>query len=108
MTFSSRSFLGSLWSPPDPVLAEAGLAGELLVARIRLGVAGILLLIPMINVSFFPLDPQENGVGLSVTLAAFVLSLLVYLLIMREFNPRWLSFATSAFDVSLVSSALIV
>jgi diguanylate cyclase (GGDEF)-like protein len=30
----------------------------------------------------------------------------MYLLISREYNPSWLSFASSAFDVTLVSSAL--
>ena len=38
-------FCESLWSRPDPVLADAGVAGELLVAKIRLSLATVLLLI---------------------------------------------------------------
>ena len=101
-----RRFLRSLWSRPDPVLAQAAVAGELLVARIRLGLASVLLLIPLINTLFFPDDPKEAFVGLSLTGGTFLLSLIVFILIRREYNPSWLSFASSSFDVTLVSGAL--
>jgi two-component system cell cycle response regulator len=106
MNFSFRAFLGSLWSRPDPVLAEAGVTGELLVAKIRLCLATVLLLIPVINSLFFPVEPKEGIVGLSLTSGTFLLSLIVYLLISREYNPSWLSFASSGFDVTLISTAL--
>ncbi|MGB6386936.1 MAG: GGDEF domain-containing protein [Terriglobales bacterium] len=106
MNLSLRNFLGSLWSLPDPVLAEAGVAGELLVAKIRLGLAAVLLLIPTINTVFFPVDLKESIVGVGLTSATFFLSVIVYLLISREFNPSWLSFASSSLDVTLVSSGL--
>ena len=47
-------------------------------------------------------------VGLSLTSATLCLSLIVFFLISREFNPTWMHFITSAFDVSLVSGALTV
>ena len=100
--------LPSLWSRPDPVLAQAGVAGELLVAKIRLSLATLLLLIPLINSLFFPVDPKEGLVGISLASATFFLSLAVYVLILREFNPSWLSFATTSLDVSLVSAALLL
>jgi two-component system, cell cycle response regulator len=106
MNLSFRNFLGSLWSRPDPVLAEAGVAGELLVAKIRLCLATLLLLIPTINTVFFPVDVKESIVGLSLTSATFLLSIIVYLLISREYNPSWLSFVSSGFDVTLVSIGL--
>jgi len=106
MNFSFRNSIGTLWSRPDPVLASAGVAGELLVAKIRLWLAAILLLIPLLDSLFFPVEPKERIVGLSLTGATFLLSTIVYLLISREYNPSWLSFATTAFDVSLVSGAL--
>ncbi len=96
----------SLWSRPDPVLAQAAVSGELLVAKIRLGLASVLLLIPLIDSLFFPDDPKEAIVGMSLTGATFILSLIVFLLISREYNPPWMSFVTSAFDVSLVTGAL--
>ncbi len=101
-----RSFFNSLWSRPDPVLAQAAVAGEMLVAKVRLGLASVLLLIPLIDTLFFPDDPKEAIVGLSLTGGTFLLSLVVFILIRREYNPPWLSFASSSFDVTLVSSAL--
>jgi two-component system, cell cycle response regulator len=106
MNLSFRDFLGSFWSRPDPVLAGAGVAGELLVAKIRLFLATVLLLIPLINTLFFPIEPKEAIVGLSLSSATFTLSLIIYYLISREFNPSWLGFASSSLDITLVSSAL--
>jgi two-component system cell cycle response regulator len=108
MKLDVRKFVGSLWSRPDPVLAGAGVAGELLVAKIRLFLATVLLLIPVINSLFFPVDPKEAIVGISLASGTFFLSVLVYYLISREYNPSWLSFASSSFDVTLVSSALVL
>jgi two-component system cell cycle response regulator len=108
MNLSFRNFLGSLWSRPDPVLAQAGVAGELLVAKIRLCLATVLLLIPAINTVFFAMERKEAIVGLSLTSTTFLLSVIVYLLISREYNPSWLSFASSGFDVTLVSGALVL
>jgi diguanylate cyclase (GGDEF)-like protein len=102
------NFFESLWSRPDPVLADAGVAGELLVAKIRLSLATVLLLIPVINSLFFPVDPKEGLVGLSLTSGTFLLALTVVLMISRGYNSSWLRFASSAFDVTLVSSALVV
>src|SRR5580700_9650249 len=106
MNLIFRNLVALLWSRPDPVLAEAGVAGELFVAKIRLSLATLLLLIPVINSLFFPVDPKEGIVGLSLASATFFLSVIVYRLVSREYNPSWLSFASSSFDVTLVSSAL--
>lgn len=101
-----RNFFSSLWSRPDPVLAQAAIAGELLVARVRLGLASVLLLIPLIDAFFFPDDPKEAIVGISLTSGTFLVSLIVFILIRREYNPAWLSFASSSYDVTLISCAL--
>ena len=102
-----RSLFESIWSRPDPVLAEAAIAGEHLVAKIRLSLATVLLLIPLINsLFFFPVEPKEGLVGISLVSGTFLLSVIMYVLISRNYNPRWLPFASSAFDVTLISSAL--
>ena len=106
MNLSLKTLFGSLWSRPDPVLAEAGVAGELLVAKVRLCLAALLLLIPAINSLFFAMDVKESIVGLSLTSTTFLLSVIVYFLISREYNPSWLSFASSALDVTLVTGGL--
>src|ERR1700735_2944198 len=106
MNLGLSNFFESLWSRPDPVLAEAGVAGELLLAKIRLFLATVLLLIPVIDSLFFPVEPKEGIVGLSLVSGTFFLSVGVYWLISREYNPSWLRFVSSGFDVTLVSSAL--
>ena len=78
----------------------------MLVAKVRIGLASILLFIPLIDFLFFPDDPKEAIVGISLTAGTFVLSAIVFVLISREYSPTWLSFATSTFDVTLVSAAL--
>ena len=108
MNFSFKNFFAPIWSRPDPILAEARISGELLVAKIRVGLATLLLLIPAINSLFFPIDKKEGLVGLSLTTATFLLSVLVYFLISREYNPSWLSFITSCLDVSVASSGLAI
>ena len=95
-----------LLQDPDPLLVDAGAAGELLVARIRLWVANTLLLIPIFRLSGGA--GVEAWVGLAVVLAAVLLALGVYLLVRRGFYRTWLGFATSALDVSIVSAGLAV
>ena len=108
MKSSLRNSVASLWSRPDPVLARAAVAGELLVAKVRLGLATLLLVIPVINSLFFPVEPKEAIVGVSLTAATFLVALTVYFLISREYNPSWFSFVSTSFDVTLVSSALVL
>src|SRR5215470_13553723 len=103
-----RHQFASLWTGPDPVLAQAGIAGELLVAKIRLALATLLLIIPVINSLFFPVDPKEGLVGLSLASGTFFAAVTMYLLIARSFNPQWLGFVSSSFDVTLITGALAV
>src|SRR5579859_2791341 len=108
MNIGFRNRLVSLWSKPDPVLAGAGAAGELFIAKIRLLLAGVLLLIPLTNLFLLRGDREEEIIGLSLTCAVVLLSSCAYLLARRGLNSSWLSFATSFFDVSLVSATLAV
>jgi two-component system cell cycle response regulator len=108
MNFRIGEISESLWSRPEPVLAKAGIAGELFVAKIRLGLATVLLVIPVIDSLFFPIEPKEAIVGMALTGGTFLLSVIFYFLISREYNPSWLGFASSSLDVSLVSGALVL
>jgi len=101
-------WIESLWTAPDPVLAQAGIAGELLVAKIRLALATLLLIIPVINSLFFAVDRKEGLVGLSLAWGTFFAAATMYELISRSFNPTWLGFVSSSFDVTLITLALAV
>jgi len=95
-----------LWSTPDPVLASAGRSGELLMAKIRLGLAVLILAIPTIDSFVFVMDHKEALVGFGLAIGTFIFAAGAYFLVSRELNPPWLSFVSSGLDVSLVSAAL--
>jgi hypothetical protein len=101
------NFWKSLWKSPDQFLIEAGAAGEMLVARIRLLLTSILLLIPLISL-WYEQETWENLVGLAVTLTAFLVALLWFWLVQQGIYRHWLGFASSLLDVTLVSLALFV
>jgi two-component system, cell cycle response regulator len=104
-TFDFSSVRDYLWTRPDPVLVEEGASGELLVARIRLLLTGVLLLIPVVNFALLT-GSWESLVGLWVTVAAFLISSAVYALAALDFRRHWLGFASASLDVTLVSGAL--
>jgi len=90
--------------PPDPLMLDAGAAGEILVARIRLSLTVLLVLIPLFAV---PSNTSiETLIGLGTALAAMLFAIAVYLLVRQGFYRPWLGMLTSVLDVSLVSGAL--
>jgi two-component system cell cycle response regulator len=95
-----------VWARPDPALAAAGIEGEFVVARVRLLAMGLLLIAPTWNITHHPEDPI-HVTGFAVTLAASVAALAIWLLLRRGRWRPWIGFASSALDVSLVSTALV-
>ncbi|HTO72590.1 MAG TPA: GGDEF domain-containing protein [Gemmatimonadales bacterium] len=97
---------GSLFRTPDPLQVDAGAAGELRVARIRLWFANSLFLIPILRL--FGGQRTEAWLGLGVVIGLVLVSLGLFLLVTRGFYRPWLGFATSALDASIVSAGLAV
>ena len=94
-----------VWSRPDPALAAAGVEGELVVARVRAFAMVLLLIAPTWNILTRPDDPVHQA-GFSVTLTAAIVSWwILWRLRRRRWRP-WIGFASSAFDISMVSIAL--
>ena len=89
----------------EHLLGIASERGELLVAKIRLALTAVLLLIPLANL-FLDLTTLERVIGFSVTLTAFALSAVIYLLVRRDLGRPWFGMATSCLDVTLVSTTL--
>ncbi len=86
----------------DPALVDAGTEGERLVARIR-----ILLLLMLLLVQAVPsADPIDNFVGFTVNVLALVIAIAIYFLATYRYKP-WLAFLSSGIDVSLVSLCLV-
>lgn len=86
-------------------LADAGAAGERLVARLRLFLTVALFAIALRGIVFDP-GVEENYVGIVIAGTAVAVATALYALARRGHYRRWVAFATSALDVSLVSAGL--
>jgi diguanylate cyclase (GGDEF)-like protein len=95
-----------IWARPDPALAAAGIEGEYVVARVRLLAMALLMIAPTWNITHHPEVPIHRT-GFAVTLAASVAALLIWLTLRRGRWRPWIGFMSSAFDVSMVSLALL-
>jgi len=87
-------------------MVHAGATGEHAVAWIRLVLTGLLLLVPAVS-SFLRPSERQNYVGLGITLCAMGFALLVYIAVRKDLQRSWVGMATTVFDVSLVSAALV-
>jgi len=107
---TSRSFqeiVAALLSRPDEIMLGVGASGELQVARLRVVIAAALLLVPLANaLTGASIDETLTTLGAAVLMNAFALVWLA--LSRRPRRYRWLSLATSAFDVTAVSLVLLV
>ena len=100
---------GRFWDAPEQFLLDAGKDGELLIARLRVGLTLALLLVPVANLLWAaPSEREQHIVGFFVTLTACALSVVVYVMVSRDRRQRWLPLATSVFDVSLITLAQII
>jgi diguanylate cyclase (GGDEF)-like protein len=91
---------------PEPLLMDAGAAGEHLVARIRVILAALVLLIPVVD-RFLRPGAREVRIGLLLAGAGLLLALLAYRLGRGRLYQPWIGFTTSLLDVTLVSLALV-
>ncbi len=95
-----------IWGRPDPALAAAGIEGEYIVARVRVVAMLLLLIAPTYNLLFAGAQPMHVA-GFAVTFATAVASVAIWwLLSVGQWRP-WVGFASSTFDVSMVSLALL-
>ncbi|MGV8940388.1 MAG: GGDEF domain-containing protein [Lysobacter sp.] len=102
-----REVATSLLSRPDEIMLVAGASGELLVARLRVVVAALLLLLPLINVLGGG-SIRESLAGLVGAVIVNAFALLWLQLARRPRQYRWLPFATVAFDITTTTVVLAV
>jgi two-component system cell cycle response regulator len=99
--------ISALLARPDEIMLEVGASGELLVARLRAVIAGLLLLLPLANVLGGG-TVRGTLVGLAGAVLVNVCAQIWLPLARRSRRYRWLPFATSAFDVTATSAVLVV
>jgi diguanylate cyclase (GGDEF)-like protein len=95
-----------LWYAPDRSLTDMGRAGELLVAQVRLGLAVIIALVPLVSY----LRPEGNVADLIAVMGTAFLVMIaatVLLVVRAGYMRPWLPFATSLFDVSIISAIAV-
>ena len=94
-----------IWTRPDDALADAGVEGESVVARVRVVVMVLLMIAPTWNLTQHPDVPMFVS-GFAVTLGAAIMSVVIWRLVEQRRWQAWIGFASSAFDVTMVSVAL--
>ena len=110
MPVTSRSFrdvVESLLSPPDEIMLEVGASGELVVARLRVLLAALLLLLPLAH-ALAGGSLREVLIGLVAAMLINVFALAWLQLARRPRRYHWLPFATAGFDVTATTAVLVV
>lgn len=97
----------TLREPPDEVLLELGADGEVLLARLRLLIAALLILLPVINY-YTGGGPYESLIGLTGVGLAVLLSQIWLTMARRRRRYHWLPYVSACFDVSVVSLILLL
>ncbi len=92
---------------PDEIMLEIGAGGELLVARLRVIVAGLLLLLPLAN-ALTGGSLNETLIGLAGAVFVNVFAQIWLQLARSKRRYRWLSYATGAYDVSACTLVLVL
>jgi diguanylate cyclase (GGDEF)-like protein len=99
--------LETLVTRPDEVMLEVGSGGELLVARLRVVVAAMLLLLPLANAATGG-QFSETLIGLAGAVFVNVFAQVWLALARHGRRFRWLPFASGAFDVSATTLVLVM
>jgi two-component system cell cycle response regulator len=106
---NSPERLPRFWDRPEQYLLDAGKDGELLIAKIRVALTFVLLLVPLADIITAASEGREQHlIGLFVTGSACLLSVGIYFLVISDRRQRWLPLATSLFDVSFITLTLIL
>lgn len=104
-TFSD--LIQSLREPRDEILLELGADGEVLLARLRLLIAVLLILLPAVN--FYTGGAHyESLVGLTGVGLAVLLSQIWLTMARRRRRYPWLPYVSACFDVTVVSLVLLL
>ncbi len=90
----------------DPISRDLSRSGDLFVARFRLGLLVLLALVP-ITTSLANPGQIENWLGLASICIALAFALWFERLATQSAPPTWLGFATSQFDVAIISLGFV-
>src|SRR5512146_3264631 len=98
----------TFWQAPVPVLITAGAGGEVLVARTRLVLTLLVLLLPLADLLRRPGERGGVYVGLGAALLGVALAAIALRLARKRVYTPPIGFATSLLDVTLVTAVLVM
>lgn len=97
------------WERPEQYLLDAGKEGELVIAKVRVALTFVLLLVPIADlVSAAREGREKHYIGFVVTGIACLLSIGILVLVARDRRQRWIPMSTSLFDVSFITLTLLL
>jgi len=95
---------GFFSSGPNVAVIDAGTAGEVLVARVRIALMCAIAFVPLVSMlGVEHVGWRENLTVLGAVGGGLVAAFVIYRLVRRPDRPRNLAVLTSAFDVTLVT-----
>ncbi len=97
----------AFWQPPDRLLLSEGATGELTMARVRFLVVGVILAALVFEFSRNPAPGQVAWVLWVGTIFAAI-SIAALIATQRALEWRGTGFVSSALDVSLITSVLVI
>lgn len=104
--FGSPGWWSRVWRDPDPAMLDAGSTGEKVVAWVRIVATLMLLTVPVGSLIAHP-ELSENWIGVTVTLIALLLAVIVFFAVRMDQRPRWLGAVCTIFDITIISAALL-
>lgn len=99
---SAHSFWREVFFSTDPMTVDIGQSGELLTARIRLGLIAAVTIIPIKSVVYAP-GLYENWVGVVISFAAMLIAGGIVFAASRAKPPRGIAWFSTQFDVLLIT-----
>jgi two-component system cell cycle response regulator len=102
-----RELSSTLRDRPDEIVLNIGAGGELLVARFRLTVTLVLMLLPLINFLAGG-SLSDTVIGLAVTGFGTLLALVWLMLAKQQRRFAWLPFVTSASDITMETLVMVL
>ena len=102
-----RDIASSLLGRPDEVMLEVGASGELLVARMRVALAALLLVLPLLNAASGG-TVNETLIGLAGAVFVNIFAQVWLALARRKRRFPWLPYASSAYDVTATTLVLVL
>ena len=102
-----RDIATSLLERPDEVMLEVGAGGELLVARLRVAVAALLLLLPLLN-AVTGGTINETMIGLAGAVFVNIFAQVWLALARHKRRFAWLPYASGAYDVTATTLVLVL